>query len=299
MEVTRFALDKRLTYRKAEELGIAAPWTSSGRAPQDLQRQPLPFPLILKPGINHHFFPHTNVKALPADNLSELVRRYAQMNQYIPAEEILIQERIPGGGECQYSFCGLCQEGKVIASLVARRLRQYPVDFGNASTFVETAVAPEVDAAGRNFLEAIGFDGMAEVEFKFDVRDNKYKILDVNARPWGWHTLGAAAGINFSYLLWRQKTGLEVPLIGRYRSAARCREITDLFSIAKGGNAKSDVKKLFTAVRKSTVTVATFSLKDPVPFFAELGFLLTSGLSRQKRAKKVLKFEPADSGRPA
>ena len=29
-EVTRFALDKRLTYSRAEELGIAAPWTSVG-----------------------------------------------------------------------------------------------------------------------------------------------------------------------------------------------------------------------------------------------------------------------------
>ena len=31
LEVTKFALDKRMTYRRAEELGIAAPWTAVGK----------------------------------------------------------------------------------------------------------------------------------------------------------------------------------------------------------------------------------------------------------------------------
>ena len=119
----------------------------------------LPYPVVLKPAINHHFFPHTNVKALLVTTPDEFERAFTQMRKFIPADEILIQERIPGTGEAQFSFCGGCADGNVYASLVARRRRQYPVDFGNASSFVETTMQPEVEDAGRRFLEAIRFDG--------------------------------------------------------------------------------------------------------------------------------------------
>ena len=183
LEVTKFALDKRMTYRRAEELGIAAPWTAVGKSIADIEAAGVPYPVILKPAVNHHFFPQTNIKALPADNPSELQRGFAHMSQYIEPSEILVQERIPGGGENQFSFCALCQNGRAYASLVARRRRQYPVDFGNASTFVETTSQSVVEAAGRKFLESIGLDGLAEVEFKFDSRDGKYKILTSTPEP--------------------------------------------------------------------------------------------------------------------
>jgi D-aspartate ligase len=292
LEITRFALDKRLTYRRAAELGIAAPWTSVGNSLAELEAEGIPYPVILKPAINHHFFPQTNVKALPVENPSELQRAFAQMSKYIPPDEILVQERIPGSGENQFSFCAVCQDGHAYASLVAQRRRQYPVEFGNASTFVETTSQPVVEAAGRRFLESIGFDGVAEVEFKFDPRDGKYKILDVNPRTWGWHTLGKAAGMDFPYLLWRQAVGLPVAPIATHHRAAWIREITDVVAIAKSRNRMAEVKLLLKALCRGKFTSATFSLLDPVPFFAEFVLWASSGVSRQKKAKGFLALDP-------
>jgi D-aspartate ligase len=130
VEVTRFALDKRLTYRRADELGIAAPWTSVGNSLAEIVAQRIPYPVILKPAVNHHFFPQTNIKALPADNLSELRRGFAQMSKHIPPDEILVQERIPGGGENQFSLCDMpgwtcvCLAGRPAQTAISRRLRQ-------------------------------------------------------------------------------------------------------------------------------------------------------------------------------
>jgi D-aspartate ligase len=292
LEVTKFALDKRMTYRKAEELGIAAPWTAVGNSIADIEAAGVPYPVILKPAINHHFFPQTNIKALPADNPSELQRGFAHMSQYIEPSEILVQERIPGGGENQFSFCALCKNGHAYASLVAQRRRQYPVDFGNASTFVETTKQSVVEAAGRKFLESIGLDGLVEVEFKFDPRDGKYKILDVNPRTWGWHTLGKAAGMDFSYLLWRQSIGLPVVPINGHRDAAWIREITDFVSIAKSRNRMAEITRLLNALRSGRLTSGTLSFLDPVPFFAEFALWISSGLSRQRKAKKFLQLRP-------
>lgn len=294
-EVTMFALDKRLTYRRADELGIAAPWTAVGNSLAEIEADGVPYPVILKPAVNHHFFPQTNIKALPADNPSELQRGFAQMSRYIPADEILVQERIPGGGENQFSFCAVCKDGRVYASLVAQRRRQYPVDFGNASTFVETTTQTVVKEAGRRFLESIGFNGIAEVEFKFDPRDGKYKILDVNPRTWGWHTLGKAAGIDFTYLLWRQAVGLPVAPVETHQRAAWIREITDFVAIAKSRNRMAEVKRLLGALYRCKFTSATFSLLDPVPFFAEFVLWVSSGLSRQKKAKDFLQLDPVGS----
>src|ERR1022692_3111320 len=295
LDVTRFALDKRLTYGRADELGIETPWTWVGNSLAELEAASIPYPVILKPAINHHFFPQTNIKALPVENPSELQRAFAQMTKYIPASEILVQERIPGGGENQFSFCAVCKDGRAYASLVAQRRRQYPVEFGNASTFVETTIQPVVEAAGRRFLESVGFDGMAEVEFKFDPRDGKHKILDVNLRTWGWHTLGKAAGMDFPYLLWRQAVGLPVAPIDAHQKAAWIREITDFVAIAKSRNRMVEVKRLLSALHTGKLTSATFSFLDPVPFFAEFALWVSSGLSRQKKAKDFLQFDPVAS----
>jgi D-aspartate ligase len=289
LEVTRFALDKKRTYARAAELGVAAPWTWSGNSLLSLPEASIPYPVILKPAVNHHFFPQTNLKALAANNASELHAGFAQMSRYIPPSEILVQERIPGNGENQFSFCGICSGGKVTDSLVARRRRQFPVDFGNASTFVETTDQSVVESGGRSFLESIGFDGMGEVEFKYDTRDGEYKILDVNSRPWGWHTLGKAAGVDFSYLLWRQRVGLPAMPAGGRRPAAWIREITDVAALLKAYNRPAEIKVLLQAIRSRRLTFATFSFLDPVPFFAEIVLLVTAGSSRQNKAKEFLR----------
>src|SRR5262249_60589595 len=94
-----------------------------------------------------------------------------------------------------------------VATLVARRARQYPVEFGYTSTFVETVDCAAVEAAGHRYLASLDYTGLAEVEFKFDPRDQRYKILDVNARIWTWCALGDRVGTDFPHVQWRLALG--------------------------------------------------------------------------------------------
>jgi predicted ATP-grasp superfamily ATP-dependent carboligase len=293
-DVTRIALDKRATYAHAADLGIDVPWTCTTSDISTVDVDRIAYPAILKPAINHRFFPHTKIKALKVENGAELRRQFTRMTAFIPAEEVMIQEMIPGGGETQFSFCAAADNGRIFGSLVARRRRQYPIEFGKASTFVETVDQPVVEANGRRFMESIGFDGMGEIEFKFDQRDGRFKILDVNPRPWGWHSLGAAAGVDFPYLLWRHKVGLPIDRT-QPREATWCREITDVVAILKSHDRKAELSHLLRAVMSRRLTTATFSLLDPLPFFAELVLWLSSGIGRQKKAKGFLQLDPAGS----
>ncbi len=67
--------------------------------------------------------------------------------------------------------------------MAARRTRQYPVEFGYTSTFVEIVDNEEVTAMSRKLLSSNGFEGLVEVEYKHDARSGTYKILDVNRAP--------------------------------------------------------------------------------------------------------------------
>src|ERR1700757_654426 len=125
----------------------------------------------------------------------------------MPAELIVVQKMIPGGGEAQFSYAALCFEGKPVASLTARRTRQYPIDFGYSSSFVETLDVPEIVAPSRRLLAAIQYSGLVEVEYKLDHRDGRFKLLDINPRLWTWAPLGGRAGIDFPYLLWQVMVG--------------------------------------------------------------------------------------------
>jgi predicted ATP-grasp superfamily ATP-dependent carboligase len=210
-EVLRWAYDKRLTYQLAAEQKVDCPATIYPASESELRDATLDFPAILKPATHAIANRFTADKAWPAANREELLARYREARELIPPDLIVVQERIPGGGESQFSYAALCCDGQPIASLTARRTRQYPVDFGYSSSFVETLEVPEIEAPSRRLLAAIGYTGLVEVEYKLDARDGRYKLLDINPRLWTWATLGARAGVDFPYLLWQLMMGRQVP----------------------------------------------------------------------------------------
>src|SRR6266404_38639 len=209
-ETRRWTYDKRLTYQLAADLHVDHPRTHYPRDKDDVLAFDGRYPAILKPAIRSELNRFTESKAWPAGDGPTLVARYEEATALVEPALIMIQELIPGGGESQLSFAALCRDGIPVASLVARRTRQWPMDFGRASTYVETVEAPEVEGIARRILESLRFDGIVEVEFKRDARDGTLKLLDINPRVWGWHSLGRRAGVDFPYLLWRQLRGERV-----------------------------------------------------------------------------------------
>jgi D-aspartate ligase len=212
-EKLQWACDKRQLHKLSQKLGIDQPWTAYIPTKEELATLDCPFPVILKPAIRLKPSSLATPKAWRADNRQELLARLEEAASFIPPENLIVQEMVPGGGETQFSYAALCKDGFPLASIVARRLRQYPKDFGQFSTFVETVNEPQVVAASERLLAAARFTGLAEVEFKKDPRDGRFKVLDVNPRVWGWHTLSVRAGVDFSYLLWLLTKGEPVPVL--------------------------------------------------------------------------------------
>jgi len=232
-EELQWACDKRLLHDLADRLEIHHPQTFYPKSRAELQELACTFPVIIKPALHDSINSRpgqqptqasakgktsklTVDKAWRVDDRESLLAEYDRACTQIPAELIMIQELVPGWGDAQYSYAALCRRGEPVAALTARRLRQYPMDFGRMSTYVETIDEPEVARISKKLLRELDYTGLVEVEFKWDHRDGKFKLLDVNPRIWGWHTLGARAGVDFSYLFWRLLRGEPVAdLLGR------------------------------------------------------------------------------------
>ncbi len=201
-DVLQWAYDKRLANRLADRTGVSHPWTVYPANRDEVAASECPYPVILKPAYRSGFNRLTASKAWRVDNREQLLARYDEASMLVDPDILMVQELIPGGGEAQFSYTALCQNGRPVASLTARRTRQIPMDFGRASTFVETVDDPATSAMGARLLSALRYTGIVEVEFKRDPRDAKLKLLDINPRVWGWHSLCGSAGVDYPYLLW-------------------------------------------------------------------------------------------------
>ena len=141
------------------------------------------------------------------NSADELRNEYLTMASIIDPAEIIVQEFISGGGKNLYSYAALFDGEKIIAGMVANRLRQHPREFGHATTFAVSVDIPELKDLAERLLQEIGFCGIAEIEFMKDERDAVYKFIEINGRLWGWHTLAKAAGVNLPLLLYQHSNG--------------------------------------------------------------------------------------------
>ena len=268
-----WAWDKRLTYELAEDLGLSAPRTWRFKDPSELSSVTSELPLVIKPAIKEHFIYATNVKAWRADTPEELDELFRRATAIIPAEEVLVQELIPGGGRQQFSYCGFFKDGQSVATMVARRWRQRPMDFGRSSTFVQTVDLPELEEMACRFLSHIDYYGLVEIEFKLDERDGKYKVLDVNPRTWGYHSLGRRAGTEFPLLLFRDQLGEAVTPLRAAPGVRWVRLSTDLpTAVPELVARRLPVGQYVRSVLGADVE-AVFEHDDPVPAIAELALL--------------------------
>jgi predicted ATP-grasp superfamily ATP-dependent carboligase len=279
-DVLRWAYDKRLTYRLAAETGVGHPETFYPRTPDDLWNLDCSFPVILKPAFKAHLNRFTRDRAWRADDRGALAAGYAEACELVGPDVVMVQELIPGGGETQFSYTALCVDGRCLASLTARRTRQYPVDFARSSTFVETLDQPAIEESAGRLLHAMGYTGLAELEFKFDHRDGRYKLLDVNPRVWTWIGLCGRADVDFPYLLWCSVHGQSLPQLRGRPGVRWVRMSTDLAAASVEILRGRLSLRAYLRSLNGPMEFATFAADDPFPALLCLparGYALWSG----------------------
>ena len=286
-EAVRWVCDKRLLYQLAQDLLLDRPWTFCPRNREELASLVCPFPVILKPAMRLTFNRLSADKAWRFEDRTSLLAGYEEACSLMDPELLMIQEVVPGGGEAQFSFAALCKEGAPLASIVARRTRQFPMDFGRFSTYVETVDEPQVAAPALRLLAALRFTGLVEVEFKKDSRDGQLKLLDVNPRVWGWHTLSNRAGVDFPYLIWRLVRGEPFTEVRGRPGERWMRMCTDLpMAIQEILNGRLSLRAYLRCLLGAKES-AVFAWDDPLPGLFELPLLAAMVGKRFLKGKGV------------
>ena len=272
-DTTQWFWDKRNTYRRAKELGIPTPSTWYVRDVLDLEKIDTDPPFVIKPAIKEHFIYSTKAKAWRANTRAELRELFQRAAKLVGPDEVMVQSLIPGGSSQQFAYDAFFKEGRALGSMVVRRARQHPAEFGRSSTYVETIELPLLEDLSERFLRAINYYGLVELEYKLDPRDQQYKLLDVNGRTWGYHTLGFGAGVDFPLMLYADQVGEPLePCRGRV-GVKWIRLITDLptgILEILGGRQNW---QLYLRSLLGVDVESVFSWEDPVPGLAELALI--------------------------
>ena len=279
-EIIRIACDKRLTDEHAGAVGVDSPWSRYPRNRDEVAALDCRFPVILKPRVHAGRNAFSAAKAWRIDNRAALLARYEEAAALVGPDGIAIQELIPGGGEVQFSYAAVWSGGASVASLVARRARQYPVEFGVTSTFVETIEQTAVERAADRFLASIRFSGLVELEFKYDVRDGRYKLLDANPRPWTWIALAGAAGLDFPWMQWWLARGQSVVPSRARTGVAWTHASRDVVSAAEQIVSGALSPSQYWASPRSAA-FAAFAADDPLPGILDLPILIARMLRRR------------------
>ncbi len=266
---TELAYNKILTYRLAKETDIPIPQTYFPRNIDELRDigRRIEYPIIIKPAVMHKFYAKLKIKVYKAGNLQELVEMYTKACSIIEPSEIMIQEIIPGSPQELYSCCCFYKQGTLIASCIGQRCRQIPMDFGKATTFVKSVDIPELRYYSDKLLSAIGYYGLAEVEFKRDPRDGIFKLLEINPRSWKWHTLAIKAGVDMPYLIYNDLVGKGVDQSKKGRIGVKWIELYTDFYVALGEIIRGNLSpRDYVTSLRGDIEFAVASRDDPLPF---------------------------------
>jgi predicted ATP-grasp superfamily ATP-dependent carboligase len=206
-ELMKFAADRGFE--------IPATFFPSGPDEADAMAAELPYPVLVKPrsssgGRGIALAPDR--RAFPAT--------YRRVHRGFPRP--IVQELLPAGGDA-IGVAALFNYASVPrASLVYRRMREYPVT-GGPSTLRESIRDDDVRRSAERLLSALRWVGVAMAEFKVDPRDGRPRLLEVNPRFWGSLHHAIASGVDFPYLLYRMAMDGDVEPPAEYRVGARTR----------------------------------------------------------------------------
>lgn len=265
MDSYKIAADKGKTMELARVLGVPCPSTYKPKDKHELNSilNKIAYPVVIKPTKSSG---SRGIKI--ARNKEETNKLYEEVNKLYP--QPLLQEYIPTGD--RYDVCLLFNNtSQLRASFVQKEIRHYPLEMG-PSTMQEGVSQPElVEQAGR-LLKKLNWQGIAEIEFMYDKRDNKYKLMEINPRFWGSLYLSVLSGVDFPWLLYKLAVNGDVEKVHDYKVGLKTRwslpgDILHFLANKK----RFAMEPSLWAGKSKSVYDDIISLKDPLP---TLGFFL-------------------------
>jgi D-aspartate ligase len=241
---------------------------------------------FLKPVHSQQFFARFGVKAFRIADRSSVQDR---LRECLDAGfQIMLQEYIPGPPTNHYFIDGFVDRDGVVRALFARRrLRMSPPDFGNSTLMISVRLNETRDASAtlKTLFTDIGYRGIFSAEFKRDPRDEVFKLIEVNARPWWFVEFAARCGVNVCKMAIRDALGEPVETISEYAVGRRCVFPYYDLQAVRAELSAGRLGLLGWALSWLGPYQPVFRWSDPLPAIGEVATLIGQRVRRVARAR--------------
>ncbi len=210
IEIVNNLLIKEKFYTKYKDMGLDLPLTYFYKCNQNdnienVKKYFKEYPIIIKPsdGVEYHHLDEVLDKVYKVYNDEKLEEVIKKIENAGYNNTLIIQEFIPGDDSALFDslfYVGKDKEAK-LATFAQIGLQEHtPTGIGNCTVLVngfdEHGYKEEIVYRLKEFIEKIGYQGFAEFDIKYDKRDNKYKVLEINPRQSRSGYYMAACGYN-------------------------------------------------------------------------------------------------------
>ncbi len=199
---------KNWQYDLADRVGVPIPLSKKFLAGDAPDLAGFRYPLILKPSARTESDGGRafRLKVFEEPALFEACLRDLERDH--AGREFQIAENIPGDPT---TLCTVGtysnRAGRVLRTYTGRKVSQHPYSHGDASV-AESIELPEVAVEQAvKLIEGSRYHGISQVEFKYDARDDLYKLIEINGRSWSWIKLTAYSGVNLPLIQHYDLTG--------------------------------------------------------------------------------------------
>lgn len=267
------AFDKLQTMKICTENGIPCPATVITDDVSTVDFDKLEFPFVVKPRSECGSIGFNVVNSI--SQFKDAISPYSN-------DSILIQEYIPQNGPQYGGEIFRNKHGRYSSVIINEKPRWFPLD-GGSPTINVTVHNEEIKQSCMKLLDAMNWNGYANIDFVIDQRTGVAKLIEVNGRISAGVKLNYYAGVDIARLIIENEFEDDISVYDDYKDGLKTScLLTEILWFLKSEDRFKN-KPVFLN-RKNTKDVV-FSLKDIKPFFA---FCL-SGVKKYRQAMALRK----------
>ena len=231
------ASDKYATVEMARSLAIPVPATWLIASAHDLESLPeMSFPIVVKDRLSVRWVETQAVfgSVAYAYTRAELAQKVTQRLR--EAGDVLVQEFVRGTG---VGFSCFSLQGRAQIPFQWERVRETDPRGSGSSARRSIPLNPETARFSTELIQAVGFEGIAMVEYKREPASGRPVLMEINGRPWGSIQLAIASGVDYpryvaDWWLTHTKPPGDLP----FKAGITCRrmagELTHLENLKRG-----------------------------------------------------------------
>jgi predicted ATP-grasp superfamily ATP-dependent carboligase len=281
--------DKSRMQELAHQYGVPIARSMTPRSKADVSRflDEAAFPLMVKETGGGRLRARAGASKFVVQTRSEVFHLYDRAAD--PENpNLMLQEFVPG---VDWMFNGYFDShSRCLFGMTGKKIRRFPAHTGVTSLGVclanETVIRTTTE-----FMQNIGYRGILDIGYRWDMRDGSYRVLDINPRiGCTFRLFTSSDGMDVARALYLDLTGQPVPAAKVGNGRKWLVEDFDLFSALRSWREGGLSIKEWIGSLAGVEEAACFAFDDPFPFFM-LGIFDCCELFRWTRGQAEVRHQ--------